>query len=120
MLSGLSKGKNVFVLMDKKQSNVGCDINCVERRLCKLRILKLRSRVLRMGRTGDSLSMASTLACVDCCVLFGQVIEESPSCLITPQTRLAMQEQAIMLSKATGYRYEERSTNRARLCSRYS
>ena len=33
-----------------------------------------------------------------------QVIEESPSCLLTPETRLAMQEQAVMLSKATGYR----------------
>ncbi|CAN0315111.1 unnamed protein product, partial [Hapterophycus canaliculatus] len=33
-----------------------------------------------------------------------QVLEESPSCLITPEVRRAMQEQAIMLSKATGYR----------------
>lgn len=37
--------------------------------------------------------------------LLGQVLEESPSCLIDPETRLAMQEQAVMLSKATGYRY---------------
>lgn len=47
--------------------------------------------------------------------LFEQVIEESPSCLITPQTRLAMQEQAIMLSKATGYRCHARDTNRISL-----
>ncbi|CAM9105086.1 unnamed protein product [Pylaiella littoralis] len=33
-----------------------------------------------------------------------KVLEESPSCLITPEVRLAMQEQAIMLSRATGYR----------------
>ncbi|CBJ25749.1 propionyl-CoA carboxylase, alpha subunit [Ectocarpus siliculosus] len=33
-----------------------------------------------------------------------KVLEESPSCLITPEVRAAMQEQAIMLSKATGYR----------------
>ena len=33
-----------------------------------------------------------------------QVIEESPSCLVTPEVRFAMQEQAVMLSKATGYR----------------
>ncbi|CAM9800801.1 unnamed protein product [Scytosiphon promiscuus] len=33
-----------------------------------------------------------------------KVLEESPSCLITPEVRKAMQEQAIMLSKATGYR----------------
>lgn len=34
-----------------------------------------------------------------------KVLEESPSCLINAETRLAMQQQAIMLSKATGYRY---------------
>ena len=33
-----------------------------------------------------------------------KVIEESPSCLLTPETRRKMQEQAIMLCKATGYR----------------
>lgn len=33
-----------------------------------------------------------------------KVVEESPSCLLTPQTRRAMQEQAIALCKATGYR----------------
>eukprot|EP00752_Nemacystus_decipiens_P004887 g4447.t1 len=33
-----------------------------------------------------------------------KVLEESPSCLVTPEVRFAMQEQAIMLSKATGYR----------------
>jgi acetyl/propionyl-CoA carboxylase alpha subunit len=32
------------------------------------------------------------------------VIEESPSCLLTPETRRLMQEQAIMLCKATGYK----------------
>jgi propionyl-CoA carboxylase alpha chain len=33
-----------------------------------------------------------------------KVIEESPSCLLTPATRRAMQEQAMMLCRATGYR----------------
>jgi hypothetical protein len=33
-----------------------------------------------------------------------KVVEESPSCLLTPATRKAMQEQAILLCKATGYR----------------
>ena len=33
-----------------------------------------------------------------------KVIEESPSCLLTPETRRKMQEQAIMLCKATNYR----------------
>mmetsp|Transcript_7519 Transcript_7519/g.10568 ORF Transcript_7519/g.10568 Transcript_7519/m.10568 type:complete len:713 (-) Transcript_7519:54-2192(-) len=33
-----------------------------------------------------------------------KVIEESPSCLLTPQTRRAMQEQAIALCKAVGYK----------------
>ena len=33
-----------------------------------------------------------------------KVVEESPSCLLTPETRRKMQEQAIMLCKATGYR----------------
>ena len=33
-----------------------------------------------------------------------KVVEESPSCLLTPATRKAMQEQAIMLCKATKYR----------------
>jgi propionyl-CoA carboxylase alpha chain len=33
-----------------------------------------------------------------------KVIEESPSCLLTPETRRLMQEQAIMLCKATGYK----------------
>jgi propionyl-CoA carboxylase alpha chain len=33
-----------------------------------------------------------------------KVIEESPSCLLLPETRKAMQEQAIALCKATGYR----------------
>lgn len=33
-----------------------------------------------------------------------KVVEESPSCLIDPATRKAMQEQAIMLCKAVGYR----------------
>jgi propionyl-CoA carboxylase alpha chain len=31
-------------------------------------------------------------------------VEEAPSCLIDPETRLAMQEQAIKLCKAVGYR----------------
>ncbi len=42
--------------------------------------------------------------CISHSVPSYQVLEESPSCLITPEVRLAMQEQAIMLSKATGYR----------------
>jgi len=33
-----------------------------------------------------------------------KVVEESPSCLLTPATRKLMQEQAIALCKATGYR----------------
>ena len=33
-----------------------------------------------------------------------KVVEESPSCLLTPATRKAMQDQAIALCKATGYR----------------
>jgi propionyl-CoA carboxylase alpha chain len=33
-----------------------------------------------------------------------KVVEESPSCLLTPATRRMMQEQAIALCKATGYR----------------
>eukprot|EP01038_Epipyxis_sp_PR26KG_P007590 gene7590-10339_t len=33
-----------------------------------------------------------------------KVVEESPSCLLTPKTRRLMQEQAIMLCKATNYR----------------
>ena len=33
-----------------------------------------------------------------------KVVEESPSCLLTPETRRKMQEQAIMLCKATKYR----------------
>ena len=33
-----------------------------------------------------------------------KVVEESPSCLLTPQTRRLMQQQAIALCKATGYR----------------
>lgn len=33
-----------------------------------------------------------------------KVVEESPSCLLTPATRKAMQMQAIALCKATGYR----------------
>ena len=33
-----------------------------------------------------------------------KVVEESPSCLLTPATRRAMQLQAIQLCKATGYR----------------
>jgi propionyl-CoA carboxylase alpha chain len=33
-----------------------------------------------------------------------KVVEESPSCLLTPETRRAMQLQAIALCKATGYR----------------
>jgi len=33
-----------------------------------------------------------------------KVVEESPSCLLTPATRRLMQEQAIQLCKATGYR----------------
>lgn len=33
-----------------------------------------------------------------------KVVEESPSCLLTPATRRLMQEQAILLCKATGYR----------------
>jgi acetyl/propionyl-CoA carboxylase alpha subunit len=33
-----------------------------------------------------------------------KVVEESPSCLLLPETRLAMQKQAIALCKATNYR----------------
>ena len=33
-----------------------------------------------------------------------KVVEESPSCLLTPETRRSMQQQAIALCKATGYR----------------
>jgi hypothetical protein len=33
-----------------------------------------------------------------------KVVEESPSCLLTPATRKAMQEQAIALCRATNYR----------------
>jgi hypothetical protein len=33
-----------------------------------------------------------------------KVVEEAPSCLIDPETRRAMQEQAIKLCKAVGYR----------------
>ena len=33
-----------------------------------------------------------------------KVVEEAPSCLLTPETRKAMQAQAIALCKATGYR----------------
>lgn len=33
-----------------------------------------------------------------------KVVEESPSCLLTPETRLKMQKQAIALCQATGYR----------------
>ena len=33
-----------------------------------------------------------------------KVVEESPSCLLTPATRRLMQEQAILLCKATNYR----------------
>jgi len=33
-----------------------------------------------------------------------KVVEEAPSCLLTPATRKAMQDQAIALCKATGYR----------------
>lgn len=33
-----------------------------------------------------------------------KVVEESPSCLLKPETRKAMQEQAIKLCKAVGYR----------------
>lgn len=33
-----------------------------------------------------------------------KVIEESPSCLLSPETRKEMQKQAIQLCKAVGYR----------------
>lgn len=32
------------------------------------------------------------------------IVEESPSCLLTPETRLKMQQQAIALCQATNYR----------------
>jgi hypothetical protein len=43
-----------------------------------------------------------------------KVVEESPSCLIDPITRKAMQDQAIMLCKVSEQQEEERSSRRRR------